>query len=117
MAAPAHVGEVSGPAARGIPAGTIPALTRDDRVRAHIWDPDGSASAGFALTAPPATLPTTVDLEVLRGLVVDHGRPTGSRVASRALASWDWTAASVWVLGHPASEVEPSEAKDDKDTA
>jgi glutamate synthase domain-containing protein 3 len=101
---------IIGPTGRNLAAGMTGGVL-------FVWDPDGTAPACFALTAPPVTLPTAADLSTLHGLLVDHRRLTGSRVAEHALASWDRTAASIWVLRPPTSEVEPADATDDADTA
>ena len=63
-----------------------------------VWDPEVTAKVHFAETAPGAARPSGKDAVLLRSLLAEHVRWTGSRRATAMLDGWPTEVERFWVL-------------------
>jgi glutamate synthase (NADPH/NADH) large chain len=63
-----------------------------------VWDPELTAKVHFAETAPGAARPSEEDAVLLRSLLAEHVRWTGSRRATAMLDDWPTEVERFWVL-------------------
>ncbi len=67
-------------------------------VKLYLWDPDLTAKAHFAETAPPSARLTEDDAFRVKGLVEEHLNRTGSTRAEAILKRWSETREQFWVV-------------------
>ena len=64
----------------------------------YVWDPELTAKAHFAETAPPSSRLTTDDADRVKGLVEEHLERTDSGRAAAILGSWSEAREQFWVV-------------------
>ncbi len=82
---------VLGPVGRNFGAGMTGGI-------AYVWDPESTLNTRVAESAPSMRRLGESDATVLRAILEEHVRETGSRVAQAILDDWDRNLTRFWVL-------------------